>query len=482
MKKIYNLILGSLLLFAACKPVDFADLNNDPTKVSTVPTKALLTNSLQTLPGTVFGPATGSTLSFAAYAQHISEGPYPGASLYNVRNYSWDPTYTGPLYNLQTIINYNNEGSSLADPQINGSKDNQIAVARILKAYYFWWLTDRYGDIPYSEALQGDKNFSPKYDLQKDVYYDLFKELKEAEAQIKVSEAGVIGDILLNGNMAMWKKMANTMRMFLALRLIKNDFAKGQAEFTDALNSGTLASNADNIVYRYVGGDPNNHNPWYQNYSVDNRNDYAISLTLTDFLQAKSDPRERVYGEILPNGTVKGVPYGRVAPVNLPGAYSRIGDAFRSAGSPATIFSYGQVQFVLAEAAKVNYITGGDAAAKTYYENGIKASFEQHGVFNATGYASYIAQPSVAYDPAEGYRQIIEQKWAHQYLNGFESWTDWRRTGFPALTPAPDGQETAIPRRHGYPTNESAINGDAYDEAVARQGTDDLNTRIWWDK
>ncbi|RZL00036.1 MAG: SusD/RagB family nutrient-binding outer membrane lipoprotein, partial [Pedobacter sp.] len=185
MKKITTLFLGSVMLFAACKPSDFQDINVNPTAVSSVPTKALLTNVFNgangSFPSTVFGVNTP-----VFYAQHLSEGPYPGASLYNTRNFDWAGFYVGSLYNLKTIIDLNTTGSPLADGGINGSKDNQIAVARILKAYYFGYLTDRYGDIPYTDALKGDANFSPKYDLQKDIYYDLFKELKEAGAQIKV--------------------------------------------------------------------------------------------------------------------------------------------------------------------------------------------------------------------------------------------------------------------------------------------------------
>ncbi|MEO8794680.1 MAG: SusD/RagB family nutrient-binding outer membrane lipoprotein [Daejeonella sp.] len=473
MKKIYSLILASLLLFAACKPGDFGDTNVDPTTVSSVPTKALLTNSLQSLPGTAFG-----ITSALFYVQHASEGPYPGASLYATRNFNWDFYYTGPLYNLQKIIDYNNEDQAVADPSINGSKNNQIAVARIMKAYYFWFLTDRYGDIPYTDALKGDGNFSPSYTPQKDIYYDLFKEMKEAEAQINVSEKGVVGDILLNGDMAQWKKFANTASMMMALRLIKNDYAKGKTEFSEAVARGVISDNSENVTYNYLGGDPNNYNPLYVNYTVDLRNDYAISNTLVDYMAPKNDPRLPVYGEVL-GGTVKGLPYGSDAAKNIPGAYSRIGDAFRGAGSPATIFSYAQVLFSLAEGVHVGYVAGSE---QTYYQDAIMASFEQNGVYTPTAFANYLAQPGITYNATNAYEQIMTQKWVSLYLNGYESWADWRRTGFPVLTPAESGAQSTIPRRQGYPVSEKAINGEAYTAAVALQGPDNLTTRMWWDK
>ncbi|WP_026898695.1 SusD/RagB family nutrient-binding outer membrane lipoprotein [Daejeonella oryzae] len=481
MKKILGLLIGSVMLLSACDPSDFGDTNINPTAVSSVPNKALLTNSLQTLPGTAFPGTAGNRHSADMYVQHISEGPYPGASLYSFRNFDWALHYTGPLYNLKTIIDNATEGNALAEAGVNGSKDNQIAVARILKAYYFWWLTDRYGDIPYSEALKGDGNFSPKYDTQQSIYTDLFKELKEAAAQIKTAETGVKGDQLFDGDMAKWKMFANTTRLFMSLRLMKNDNAKGRAEMADALASGVISSNAENMYYRFLSNDPNNFNPWYDNYTVSLRNDYAISKTMTDYMAPKNDPRLRVYGEVLA-GQVVGLTYGSNTATNIPGSFSRIGDKFRGAGSPALIYSYAQVLFTMAEAAKQGWIAGGDGVAATHYADAIKASFETYGVYDAATYATYMAQASVVYNPANGLERIMTQKWVHLYLNGYESWTDWRRTGFPVLAAAPNGNQPNIPRRMGYPTNEGSINGASYKEAVARQGADDLNTRMWWDK
>lgn len=481
MKKILSLIIGSVMLLTACDPSDFKDTNVDPTAVSSVPNKALLTNSLQSFPGTVFSGTAGNRHSANMYVQFISEGPYPGASLYTVRNFDWAPHYTGPLYNLKAIIDNATSGSPLAEAGVNGSKDNQIAVARILKAYYYWWLTDRFGDIPYSEALKGNGNFSPKYDTQQSIYADLFKELKEAATQIKLAENGVTGDQLFEGDMAAWKTFANTTRLFMSLRLMKNDNAKGKAEMADAISSGVISGNSGNMFYKFLSSDPNNFNPWFDNYTTSLRNDYAISKVMTDYMGPKNDPRLPVYGEVLA-GQVKGLPYGSNTAVNIPGAYSRIGDKFRGAGSPALIYSYAQVLFTQAEAAKQGWIAGGDALAATHYANAIKASMETYGVYNAGSYATYMLHADVAYDATKGLEQIMTQKWVHLYLNGYESWADWRRTGFPVLAAAPNGNQSTIPRRQGYPTNEGSINGKSYTEAVARQGADNLTTKIWWDK
>ncbi|HLG38503.1 MAG TPA: SusD/RagB family nutrient-binding outer membrane lipoprotein, partial [Chitinophagaceae bacterium] len=279
MRRIIILIAFSASL-VSCKK--FGDTNTSPTLLTEASTKALLTNSEQALSSLVLGNTAASRLA-SLYMQHLSEGPYPGPSLYNDRNLTFSAWYTGPLYNLQTIINYNEGGSSAANG--NGSKNNQIAVARILKAYYYLLMTDKWGDIPYSESLKGSEAYSPKYDKQQDIYTSLFKELTEAVAQINESEAKVVGDVLFNGNMAAWKRFANTIRMTMALRLSVKDIAKGKTEYTAALAAGVITSNAQNIAYTFISGDPNNYNPWYNNYSVSNRNDYAISKTLTDYME-----------------------------------------------------------------------------------------------------------------------------------------------------------------------------------------------------
>src|SRR6185295_1210318 len=109
-------------------------------------------------------------------------------------NFDFYGIYSGQLQNLQTILNSKTFNVN------DGSKANQLATARILRAYFYWHMTDRWGDIPYFNALKGKDNFTPKYDAQKDVYYDLLKELKEAAAQIDDGNP-VAGDILYAGDM-----------------------------------------------------------------------------------------------------------------------------------------------------------------------------------------------------------------------------------------------------------------------------------------
>lgn len=486
MKKTLIILTAAVaMLSVSCNKFD--DTNVAPTKLTAASTKALLTNSLQAMSSLSLGNTAVSRLG-SLYVQHLSEGPYPGPSLYSDRNTSFSSWYTGPLYNLKTIIDYNTDGNGAATG--NGSKDNQIAVAKILMSYYYLMMTDIWGEIPYSEALQGGKDYTPVYDKQQDIYNGLFKTLTDAVAQIKEAEPKVVGDVLLNGDMAAWKRFANTIRMTMALRLSKVDPAKGKTEYAAALAAGPISSNAQNISYKFLPGDPNNYNPWYNNYSVSNRNDYAISQTLTDYMQPKNDPRLPVYAEPLSGNVIKGLPYGRLAAVNIPAAFSRVGVKFGGPGTAATaqaapihLFNYPQVLFMRAEAAKNGYAAGGDADAALYYGQAIKASWEMYGVFNQAAYDTYMALPAVAYTPADGLKKIMTEKWVHMYLNSWESWNDWRRTGFPVLVAAQDAVDArGIPNRIAYSTTEASLNGENYNASVARQGADDNYTKLWWAK
>jgi hypothetical protein len=471
MKKLF-ILLAVLATLQSCNK--FGDTNVSPTVLTKASTSSLLTNAQQAMKSVMYNNRLANL-----YVQHLSEGPYPGSSLYSDRNASFAGWYVGPLYDLQTIIDYNNSGSTAANG--NGDKANQIAAARILKAFYFMRMTDIWGDIPYSEALKGSAAYSPKYDKQEDIYTALFKELTEAVAQIKESEAGVVGDVIFSGDMAAWKRFANTTRLAMAVRLSKASPATGKTQYAAALAAGVISSNAQNINYKFIAGDPNNYNPWYDNYSVSNRNDYAISKTMTDYMEPKADPRLPIFGEVLASGFVKGLPYGRNAAVNIPAAYSRIGAAFRGQGSPLPIYNYAEVLFLQAEAAKLGYVTGGDTEAEAKYKAAIKASWEMYGVFDQAKYNTYVANSAVAYSSATAHKQILTEKWVHNYLSSWETWADWRRTGFPVLTAAADASDSrGIPYRLGYSPTEASLNPVNYKAAVALLGgTDDNYGKMW---
>jgi len=186
------------------------------------------------------------------------------------------------------------------------------------------------------------------------------------------------------------------------------------------------------------------------------------------------------------SGTYVGMPYGvsESEAGAIPNSnVSFLGDALREQTAPSYIYTYSQVLFSLAEAAKRGWIEGGEAAAADYYNQGIQASWEQYGVFNQGSFSSYISNPKVAYKPAIGLQQIALQKWISLFLNGYEAWAEWRRLDYPILNPAPASMNPGgIPRRQGYPSFEATLNQANYNAAVSRQGADNLDTPVWWDK
>lgn len=476
--KYIGVVAFALIVMNGCSKLeDFGDTNINPTVVDIPSTKALLTNAQQNIPGLF----TGTDFNSISLAQYISEGPYLTFSNYSsiTPGVAYGGFYSSPLIQLKKIIDYNNAGTVEASAA-NGSKNNQLAVARIMKAFIFWKLTDRWGDLPYEEALKGNEDIEPSFTKQELIYADIFKELKEASAQIDAG-APVAGDIILNGDMAAWKRFAATQRLIMALRMSKVYPNAGQlaaTEFAAALPDA-ISSNAQNITYKYISGDPNNSNPWYNNYSISLRNDYAISLTLVNIMKANgTDPRLVKYGEVLPGGGVVGLQYGRTTATNIPNVYSKLGDSFRQQNSPASIFTFSQVSFAKAEAAKRGWIAGGDASAATYYNEGIDASLAQNGVATPT----FKTEPGILYSAATGYQQIATQRYIATYPDGFEAWSEWRRTGFPTLVPGPNAVVPAIPRRFVYPASDKTNNAANYNAVVAQQGPDNTTTRVWWDK
>lgn len=474
------LLAGLLITTAACN--DFGDLNVNPNNPSSPNTGSLFTGAIRTvgaMNGQV-GPA-GFNITPALYVQQFSDITYIEDSRYKTINFSYNGLYSGPLVNLQQIIEQNTNESTRGLAASYGSNNNQIAIARILKAYTYQWITDRWGDIPYTDALKAAQNFSPKFDRQQDIYKDLFKEWKEAAAQFD-NGTRVQGDILLNGNAARWKKFAASLRLIAALRLSKADPTLGKQEFAAALADGVFTSNADNVQYQYLA-DANNENPLYNNYTTTNRKDYGLSDTFIGYLNKTSDPRLPYMANKNNVGQYRGVPYAVFPAQGKAQDFSLAATAISQQTSPVNIMTYAQVLFAQAEAAKLGWTTGN---AKTLYEAAVKASLQQWmgTSYTEAAYTAFIAQPDVAYSEASAIERIGNQRWVALFFQGTEAWSSWRRTGFPVLKPAasPLNGGTQIPRRLAYPVTEVTLNKANYDAVVQSQGKDDQYTRVWWDK
>ena len=229
--KIAFFFLGLSTLAGCQKIKSFGKTNVNPADINDPSTYAVLTGVLTGISGwATDGAAT-------VWIQYASESQYPGNGLYAVPQFGMG-TYTGSLLNLKTIIDKNNGA-------------DEVAVARILTQYIYWHLTDALGDIPYSDAL---KAHAAKYDKQEDIYKGMIAELKAAKAQF-VDNGALKGDILNGGNVAKWKKFANSLRAMMAIQLTKRYPGAAEyaaTEFKAALTDGVIDNNSDNIQLVYA--------------------------------------------------------------------------------------------------------------------------------------------------------------------------------------------------------------------------------------
>ncbi|MCW3112803.1 MAG: hypothetical protein JWR18_1199 [Segetibacter sp.] len=455
--------LISLSVIGGCsKFSDFGDTNVNPNATGSPITRALFTNVEAQL------GATAAMTRPGLYAQYFSETQYTDVSIYSNPILNFSGEYSGAMNDLKNIINVN-------------ESVNQSAAAQILLQYLFWTITDRWGDVPYSEALQG--KIAAKYDKQEDIYKGMISALTAAVAQFNNTSL-IQGDVIYNGDVAKWKKLANSLRMMMAIQLSKrfpgaSDYAATQ--FKAALNdpAGYIATNADNFTLTYPA---NFLNPWYNTYN--GRKDFGESPVVINLLNGFGDARQSVYGT-----SNVGVPFGllRAKAEAFTGANPTwsyiLQPSYREIGDPVVILSAAQVTLARAEAADYGWTS---EPLATVYQTGINLSFQEWGL--PAPDASYFAKADVALTGAAGtganFRQISLQRYIAAYPNGLQGWNIWRKSGYPVLTPAPDATNSSkqIPRRYTYGTGEYGSNREATEAAATSMGADTQDTRVWWDK
>lgn len=486
--KFYKYLSISLLILGmlACDPGDFDDdITINPNASTTPITSNLLTNALTNVPAIV------NATQGQHYVQYLANSQYTSADNYQTINWDYAGWYSGALEDLQLIIKTNTDDETKVGASVNGSNANQIAVAKILQSLMYFHITDRWGDISYSQALSAPEILTPVFDTQEAIYDGIFTTLSGAVGMMD-SGAGPSGDILFGGDMDMWSKLANTIRLVAALRLSEVNPSKGSTEFNAAMAAGIIAlDNSENITYVHLA-DADNENPWYSRFLT--RRDYTVANTLVDYMHhitkggmmnVVMDPRLPVYADPTESSgftEIVGMTYG-ISEAEA-GAISNedvsfLGASLREQSSPTYLFTSAQILFSMAEAAELGWISGD---TQQLYYDAIQASLDQYGV--GADFALFITNSEVAFDPNRALEQIGYQKWVALFLNGYEAWAEWRRTGYPALLPGaaalnPSGQ---IPVRQAYPTWEADLNGDNYAAAVTRQGEDGLDTKVWWDQ
>ncbi|MFZ1369420.1 MAG: SusD/RagB family nutrient-binding outer membrane lipoprotein [Ferruginibacter sp.] len=499
-------LITSVIMGTGCAKIDqFGDINNDPNGIVNPVPSALLTNVGSQIGG------FAAVLRTAVYAQYIAENQYTDASLYALPLLEMSGTYSGPLNDLQTIINYNSNPLTAAAASVDGANANQIAIARILKAFLFWQTTDRWGDIPYSEALQGAANLTPKFDKQEDIYTDMIKELKEAGSSFVIGSP-IKGDILYGGNTDKWIKMSNSLRLLMAVQMSNRfpaagGFAALAAADAASASGGLITSNADNFTLQYPGG--SYQNPWYLAFLA--REDYASCKTMGDVLSGLGDSRINAYG----TNTIM-FPYGltRELAVNYGNSINNgmsipLADIHRAENSPSVVISAATVLLARAEAKERGWITvgGAEPTAEQDYYAGITASFAQWGLTVSpaylTGSANYNTSPGVPGSigagnaPYDNFRiadnniqdaatttplaRIALQRWIAGFPNGNEGWAQQRRTGVPNLKTTRFKTGPFV-TRYVYGNTDYGLNNANTLEAAARMANGDKqDSKVWWD-
>lgn len=454
MKKLIIFFTFAMLTVSGCDLVS----NENPNAPNEGSPEQLLSNAMLSLSGLSSSPQGEYN------AQYLSELIYIDGSLYQESGTSFYGWYQGPLINLQNA----------QDIAITA---NQKAVARILKAYYFWNITDRWGDIPYSEALQGTDDFTPAYDTQKAIYDSLFVELKSAADQIDLS-GSLDNDIMYGGDMEKWRKLSNTIRLLMAVRLSEVDAEKATQEAQDALEDGIMTSNDDNFVFQHLSSE-SNESYWYNQVVRQSREWWALSEGLVSLMKPVDDPRLDVYGDpAKSSGEFIGLTFGTSDESQISAQdYSLLGADIHEQDAPVYLVTYAGALFAKAEAAQRGWI---NANVESVYNQAVKSSIQQW-TEGASDGSDFINQPEVAYQPANGLEQIVTQRYVHLFMYGYQGWALYRRTGYPDIMESPQGRK--VPLRQAYTPDEKLNNTENYEEAVKRQfgGENTLYGRLWWD-
>lgn len=468
-----NKVLSSLLmlLFLVACTDDFEETNTDPNQPTVVPAENLFTQAQFGLSSRMWGRAMNFEFAMLM-VQHFSQNEYAEDSRYNQQpgnfNASWQSFYAGGLIDLEEARLLTEANETVAD----AVKNNRLAQIAIMRVWTLQIVTDIWGDVPYSQAFNPEEFPNPAYDGQQAIYEGLVAELNAAIGLINTSASGFgQGDIVYGGDMAMWGKFANSLKLKIGMRMSNAASSMANTVVSEALGSslGVISSNDENALFTF-DSDQRIANPFFVDAIT--RDDFCISEILVINMENTGDPRLWQYAKPNSNGDIVGLPYGLTdaASFQLKPISSRPHDDIREATAPAKLMTYAEVEFFRAEAIVAGY-AGGNAA--TAYNNAVEASMLDWGLTSADA-SAYLAD-----NPYSGLSSIAYEKWIALYTQGIEAWAESRRLGLDeSFLPIPDAAEIGvIPVRAFYPTVEAEANTTNL-EAV---GFNDLTTKMWWD-
>ncbi|MEM0996610.1 MAG: SusD/RagB family nutrient-binding outer membrane lipoprotein [Bacteroidota bacterium] len=439
MKYLNILVLAVLVTFMSSCDNYFEGVNDNPNEPSEVTPDVILPGATVTLGYGIQGDMSRYTSMLMQHCTGISRqfATYQNYAITETETDNWwrFNMYAGAMMDLYVL-----------NQQAEADQYTQYAgVAKALLAYALLITTDLYGDIPYTEAFQGANNLTPTYDTQEQVYSTVQDLLTTAKTQLAAATAVIApgsDDLIYGGDVAAWTRFCN----FLSARAYLHLGLRDAANYTNALNAidaGAFTSAGDDAFYNWGAGATESA-PWFQ--YIQQRDDIAYTGFIYDLMSGNGDPRYTVY---------------------LDTANSTLGSFFASATAPYYFGSYVEQKFIEAEAA---FRTGDPGRAATAHNEAVMASLARYGVSDATfemAEASYDAA-SITLDA------IMTQKYVAMFLDT-EAFTDWRRTGIPALTAVPGNVTNGvIPVRMPYPQSERLFNG-------GNVSIVPITTPVWWD-
>ncbi len=483
MKNIKHFLL-TIVLLATVGCSDFEELNLNPNEPTTVSSGVLFTSAIRTSIQTTSNEAFLLSNNIAQLTAKTLRA--------EVDFYGWNafPTVWEGLYESLTDIN---NAIELAQADENSKMEGALMV---MQAWIFSELTNAYGDIPYSEAIDGlNANFTPAYDTQESIYTDLLSRL--AQAATKLNGAGTIeGDILYQGDATGWIKFANSLR----LRLLMYASNKGDVstQFAQIVSQGQIiTNNEEQAALDFLTSFPNQF-PTLPLKQGD-FDAVAISISAVDALQENNDPRLSRYARPdnldFDNPTFTGVSNGVGGQTG-----SRLGLAYFdypgqiTAGAKGLsyaegiLMTYAEVEFLLAEAAAKGWISN---SIETHYKKGIQASHLYYEVDYApngwSDFEDFYQNSGVAYSATI---DIWKQKWLSMYFTALDPYFEVRRwykeangwDGLPFLN-EPIGSNAnnyELPMRFLYPGQEQSLNAENYNAANSRYSAPKLiNGKMW---
>ena len=451
LKKIAYITLFAVTFSSCSDTLD--DINANPNATETPLAPYLLTGTLKQGADLYWGSVNNFDSSLL-FVQHWAKIQYTEPDVFNLSNSSfttlWDRGYSTLITDLNTIINF-------PDAQANS---NYKGIALALRSWTFLLLTDAYGSIPYKEA---GLKVNPAYNTQKEVYTGLLEDLKQAQSLLNTANGAVTGDLSYKGDITKWKKLVNSLRLRIALRISDREPALAKQAAIDATSDAAGLISSNNDIFKFTFTNSPQQNPasaWFET-----RDDYRISKTMVDKLYELSDPRLPVYAQLPTDASVgKYVGGGNGLSATAANAQglaktSKPGTYFLTSQSPAVFASYSETLFNLAEAVARGYIAGD---AEALYKSAITASFNQFGITDAIVITNYLNQPSVQYNAANYAKSIGTQKWIAFYGQGLDAFAEWRRLDYPVLVAGPNTLlEGQIPSRFFYPGTEQSLNANS---------------------